>query len=170
MTLKTQIFLAFGLLMLAAMSLMAMPDVAFAQTGGAADAGGIVFDTVIEYVIGLVAAALSALLGWLLTTGARAIGLGDQSKIVQQLQPFVDRAVSYAEKRAKTLASEQIPAIDVENDKLETAINQLTNEAPDWLKKAGYDRAKIRAMMRSLLDMPENDKADANAKRAAGGA
>jgi hypothetical protein len=155
---------------LAAAALVALvlsPHIALAQDGGA-DPGGIVFDTIIEYVIGLVAAALSALLGWLLTTGARALGLGDQAKIVRELQPFIDKAVSYAERRAKTLATENIPAIDIENDKLETAVNQIAGTAPDWLKKAGYDRAKIRALMRSLLDMPETDKTEAKAKRANG--
>jgi hypothetical protein len=169
-TLRTHPYVRYIFWALAALVLVALilsPHIALAQEGGS-DPGGIVFDTIIEYVIGLVAAALSALLGWLLTTGARAIGLGDQSKIVQQLQPFIDKAVNYAERRAKTLAKEQVPAIDIENDKLETAVNQITGTAPDWLKRAGYDRAKIRSLMRSLLDMPETDKVEAQAKRASG--
>lgn len=159
------IFWALAAVVLAALILS--PHVALAQDA-AADPGGIVFDTVIEYVIGLVAAALSALLGWLLTNGARALGLGDQAKIVRELQPFIDKAVNYAERRATTLAQESIPAIEIENDKLETAVNQITGTAPDWLKRAGYDRAKIRSLMRSLLDMPETDKAEGQAARTNG--
>lgn len=169
-TTRLQRFVRAALWALAAIvlaTLVASPHVAFAQDVSA-DPGGIVFTTVIDYIIGLIAAALSTLLGWLLTNGARAIGLGDQAKIVRELQPFIDKAVGYAEKRAKTLAAENVPAIDIENDKLETAVNQITGTAPDWLKKAGYDRSKIRALMRSLLEMPETDKAEGQAKRASG--
>jgi hypothetical protein len=169
-TLRTHPYVRYIFWALAALVLVALilsPHIALAQEGGT-EPGGIVFDTLIEYVIGLIGAALSALLGWLLTNGARALGLGDQAKIVRELQPFIDKAVNYAEKRAKTLATENVPAIDIENDKLETAVNQITGTAPDWLKKAGYDRAKIRALMRSLLDMPETDKTEAKAKRANG--
>jgi hypothetical protein len=166
---RLQIVMRWALYVLAAgalLALIASPHIALAQDGGAA---GVVDTTsVIEYLLSILATVITAGLMWLIRQGASALGINKEAKIIQQLEPMVKQAVNYAERKGKSLASDSnLTQIDIENEKVATAVNHILSQAPKWLKQAGVTPAMVEGWVESLLDTPERDKANAKAKKVA---
>jgi hypothetical protein len=133
----------------------------------AQDGGGVVDTTsLIEYLLSILATVITAGLMWLARKAAGAIGISNEAKIFNELRPMVKEAVSFGQRKAKSLAnSSNLTKIDIENEAIATAVNHILSQAPKWLRQAGITPAMVEGWVESLMDTPERDKAKAGAKK-----
>jgi hypothetical protein len=139
----------------------------FAPVALAQDTDGpaaIVLQPIIEYAIAAVGAVLSALLAWGLKEAAGLLGIKKNAQVLKDLEPLINNAVSYAERKALNWSEQQrgLSRIEIENEKIAAATNQVIQQAPKYLKKAGITPAMLQSMIEGLMDTPERDREQAS--------
>lgn len=147
-----------------ALVLMLVPTLALAQeTGGTIDFGPLIS----EVVIPILGALLTLVGSWAVTQLAGWLGMKKTGEVMQGLDGIVRQGVAMAERKAKNYAQESsLTKVDIENRKVAEAANHVMMQAPGWLKKAGVTPAQVEEWVRSLIDTPELDKAEAKKGKA----